>query len=149
MTRIAFFLLAILSLSASVGHAQSTPALGVRGGVSRSPDQAYLGVQGEFGPVWEGARFAPSLDFGLGDHDATILNADLRWYLMHLPETGLRLYGAAGPGLLLSPDTKLGLNLTVGLHIPMKRNRRYNVEARFGLGDVPDFKLGASVLFAF
>jgi len=148
MMRIAFLLLALLSLSASAGHAQRTPALGPRGGVSRSPDQAYLGVQGEFGPVFEGAHLAPSLDFGLGDHDVKILNADLRWYLIHLPETGLRFYGAAGPGLLLSPDTELGLNLTVGLLIPMKAHRRYNLEARFGLGDIPDLKLGLSVLFS-
>jgi len=139
--------LAAALLQAAPARAQSTPALGFRAGVSRSPDHTYLGLQGEFGLGLGGARLAPSLDWGLGDHTVTILNADLRWYLLPLPETGLRIYGAAGPGLVLDPGTELGFNLSVGLHIPMKSGRRYNVEARFGFGDVPDFKIGASLLF--
>ena len=129
--------------------AASTPAWGIRGGASSSPDHAYLGFQTEFGRILGGAHLAPSLDLGLTDGSAMILNGDLRWYLLTLPQTGLRFYGAAGPGLVISPDTNLGLQLTAGLHIPMKNGRRYNVEARFGFGDVPDFKLGASVLFSF
>jgi hypothetical protein len=127
--------------------AQSTPALGGRAGFSSAPDDFYLGLQGEFGRVLGVAYFAPSLDFGLGDTSTLVLNGDLRWYLLPVPETGLIFYAAAGPGLILSPDTGIGLHLTAGLHIPMKGGRRYNVEARFGFGDVPDFKFGASILF--
>lgn len=130
-------------------EAQSMPALGLRAGASRGPDHAYFGLQTELGTVLGSPRFAPSLDVGLGDTSVTILNADLRWYLLPLPETGLRVYGAAGPGLVLSPDTDLGLNLTAGMHIPMKGGRRYNVEFRFGFGDVPDLKIGMGLVFGF
>lgn len=134
-------------LAAATALAQSTPAWGIRGGVSRSPDHTYLGLQTEFGSVLGGARLSPSLDFSLGDDTTLVLNGDLRWYLLPLPETGLLIYGAAGPGVLLKPDTDIGLQLTAGLHVPMKHGRRYNFEVRFGFGDVPDFKLGASVVF--
>jgi hypothetical protein len=129
-------------------RAQSTPAFGLRVGASRGPDEPYLGLQTELGTILGSARFAPSLDVGFGDgSNTTVLNGDLRWYLLPLPETGLRIYGAAGPTLSFSPDTEVGLTLTAGLHIPMKNGRRYNVEVRFGFGDTPDLKLGAGVLF--
>ena len=75
------------------------------------------------------------------------MNADLRFYLIPLPETGIRFYGAAGPTLMLSPDTELGLSLILGLHIPMKSTRRYNVEYRWGIGDIPDHKIAVTVMF--
>lgn len=136
-------------MTAESALAQRTPALGIRAGWDSGPDNAYLGLQTEFGRIPGGASIAPSLDVELGDGSSTIVNGDLRWYLLPLPETGIQIYGAAGPGLVLSPDTELGLNLAAGLHIPMKGGRRYNMEARFGFGDVPDFKLGASIVFAF
>lgn len=130
-------------------HAQSTPALGFRAGASSSPDEVYLGLQGEFDGFLAGENFAPSLDLGLDDPRTTVFNADLRWYLLRLPETGLRFYGAAGPALLLDPQTEFGLNLTVGLNVPMHGGRRYNVELRFGFGDVPELKIGGGILFGF
>lgn len=150
MQRIAkISLLVLVGLVAESVSAQSTPALGIRAGWNSQPDNAYLGLQTEFGRVLGGGHLAPSLDVELGDGSSTIVNGDIRWYLFPLPETGIRIYGAAGPGLVLSPDTELGLHLTAGLHIPMKSGRRYNIEARFGFGDVPDFKLGMGLSFAF
>lgn len=141
----------LLSTAGSPGEAQAQPGRGIgfRAGASRGPDHAYLGFQTELGRFLGNGRFAPSLDLGLGDDTVTVLNADVRWYLFALPETGLRFYGAAGPGLVFSPDSDLGLNLTAGMHIPMQSGRRYNVELRFGFADVPDLKIGASVLFPF
>jgi hypothetical protein len=146
---IAVGIIVTILLATENAGAAPTPAWGIRGGASSSPNHAYLGFQTEFGRILGGAHLAPSLDLGLSDGSATILNGDLRWYLVTLPETGLQFYGAAGPGLVISPDTNLGLQLTAGLHIPMRNGRRYNVEARFGFGDVPDFKFGGSVLFSF
>jgi hypothetical protein len=122
--------------------------VGVRIGLSRSPDQFVVGAQGEVGPVVGSAFFSPSLDFGFGDDTTTtLMNADLRWYLLPLPETGIRFYGQAGPAIVVSPDTELGLSLVAGADIPMKRRNRYNIEMRFGLGDVPDLKIVFSIVF--
>jgi hypothetical protein len=137
----------LVLFAAERAAAQSSPALGVRGGLSRSPDKGYLGLQTEFGEVFYGAHLAPSFDFLLSDRSMTVVNGDLRWYLFPLPETGIRFYGAAGPALVLSPDTKLAFSLTAGVHIPMKYQRRYNLEVRFGFGDVSDLKLGVTILF--
>lgn len=139
----------MILVAAGSAEAQSTPALGFRGGVSRSPDHTYLGLQTEFGRILGGPMLAPSLDFSLEDASTLVLNGDLRWYLLPLPETGLLFYGAAGPGVVMRPGTEVGLYLTAGLHVPMKSGRRYNFEVRFGFGDVPEFKLGAGLIFGF
>ena len=144
-------ILIALMMTASVtvlgGQAHADSALGPRFGLSGGNDDFFLGVQGEFGPILSAATLVPSLDFTLGDHSSTALNADLRFYLIPLPETGIRFYGAAGPTLMLSPDTELGLSLILGLQIPMKSTRRYNIEYRWGIGDIPDHKIGVTILF--
>ncbi|MBU8871451.1 MAG: hypothetical protein KOO60_11355 [Gemmatimonadales bacterium] len=127
-------------------NAHAGPGFGPRIGLSGG-DDFFVGVHGEFGQVMGTATLAPSLDLRIGDSSAKTANLDLRWYLLPLPETGLRLYGAAGPTVLLSPSTELGLSLTLGVHIPMKAGRRYNLEYRFGLGDIPEHKIALSVLF--
>ena len=127
--------------------ARADSALGPRFGVTGGNDDFFLGVQGEFGPILGSATLVPSLDFTLGGHSSTALNADLRFYLIPLPETGLRFYGGAGPTLMLSPGTELGLSLILGLHIPMKSTRRYNIEYRWGIGDIPDHKIGVTIMF--
>ncbi len=137
----------IASVTVLGDRASADSALGPRLGLSGGNDDFFLGVQGEFGPILGAATLVPSLDFTLGDHSSTALNADLRFYLIPLPETGIRFYGAVGPTLMLSPDTELGLSLILGLHIPMKSTRRYNIEYRWGIGDIPDHKIGVTVLF--
>ena len=145
-----FYLLVLMAstlVAGLSGQAHADSALGPRLGVSGGHDDFFLGIQGEFGPILGPATLVPSLDFTLGDHSSTALNADLRFYLIPLPETGLRFYGSAGPTLMLSPDTELGLSLTLGLHIPMKSTRRYNIEYRWGIGDIPDHKIAVVVMF--
>ena len=129
-----------------LSQAADGPGLGPRIGLNEG-DDFFVGVQGEFGRFLGAATLAPSLDFKVGDSGATTANLDLRWYLLPLPETGLKFYGAAGPTLLLSPGSELGLSLTIGVHIPMKTSRRYNLEYRFGLGDIPEHKLALAVMF--
>ncbi len=59
----------------------------------------------------------------------------------------MRFYAGAGPTMMLSGDLELGISLTLGLNIPMKGIRRYNVEYRYGLGDIPEHKYGLAVMF--
>jgi hypothetical protein len=148
---------AIAILSSSSAFAASKYALGGRAGFSSSPDQFILGLQGSFGNVGGAAGtavFAPSADVGVGDNFTSLLiNGDLRWYMFRLPETGIKFYGAAGPTLgyysvnNAGSSTELGLSLTAGARIPMKGKRSYNLEMRFGFGDIPDLKLMLGVMF--
>ncbi len=148
---------AIVLLTSPSSFAASKYALGARGGFSSSPDQFFLGLQGSLGNVGGAAGtavFAPSVDVGAGDNFTSVLiNGDLRWYVFRLPETGIKFYGAAGPTLgyysinNAGSSTELGLSLTAGARIPMRGNRSYNLEMRFGFGDIPDMKLSLGVMF--
>lgn len=129
------------------GSAFAASALGPRIGTTDGGDDLFLGAQGEFGPVVDAATFVPGIDFGLGDGVPTTADFALRYYLIRLPETGLRFYGGAGAAVVLEDDTELGLSLTLGLNIPMKESRRYNLEYRWGLGDIPDHRIGFGVMF--
>ncbi len=142
-------LIAALPLSAS-----GSSAIGPRVGINFDSDKFTIGAQAELGRVLQTARFAPSLDLDLGDNNTmTALNFDFRWYLFPLPETGLFLYGSAGPTIVLdSPgkggtQSEIGLSLVAGVKIPMKGKNRYNLEVRFGFGDIPDLKVMFGILF--
>ncbi len=137
----------MLVTSITDSHAGGGRGLGLRAGMSMGPDQFFVGAQAELGPVVGAAFLAPSLDFEFDDQTSVAANIDLRWYLLPLPETGIHIYGSAGPTIVLSPGTDVGLSLTAGVDIPMKSHRRYNVEFRFGFGDIPDFKFAAALMF--
>jgi hypothetical protein len=67
--------------------------------------------------------------------------------------TSLHFYGSAGPTLVLDSPGKgdngieIGLSLVAGMKIPMNKENRYNLEVRFGIGDIPDLKLMLGILF--
>lgn len=139
--------IAILVALSGSAHAVGVPGLGVVAGAETAADNFFLGAQGEFGPALGFAYLVPSVYVEFGDGGNTTGNFDLRWYLLRLPETGIGIYGAAGPTVVFANDTEVGLSLTAGFNIPMKSQRRYNVEFRFGIGDIPDFKIAAAVMF--
>ena len=146
-------ILPVLLLSISPAVANAGTSLGPRGGYDTDTESLFIGGEAEFGRVLQAFRLAPSVDIELGDNSFTAVNADFRLYLFNLPETGLQFYGSAGPTLLLgvggrgNSDTELGLSLVAGMKIPMKNKNRYNIEARFGFSDIPDFKISAAILF--
>ncbi len=124
-------------------------ALGLRVGFSQNPDQFVAGLQAELGQLGQ-ATVAPSVDVGTGDGTTVAAaNVDLRWYLFPLPKTGVHFYAAAGPTLAFfeGGGEEIGLSLTAGAKIPMTGKGRYNIEARFGIGDIPDLKVMLGILF--
>jgi len=128
--------------------AEARNSLGPHAGVGRGPDDFMLGAQAEFGPALGSAWFAPGLDMAFSDGaNVAMINGDLRWYLLPLPDTGIRFYGQAGPTFVLSPDDAVGLTLGLGADIPMRNARRYHFDVRFGFGDVPDLRIALGVLF--
>ena len=108
----------------------------------------FLGARAELGTVFGSAVFVPGIDFTLGDGSFVALKAEFRWYRFPLPDTGIRVYGVAGPTIVTSGDTEFGLTLAAGINIPMKKKNRYNAEVRFGIGDIPDVRFLFAVLFS-
>jgi len=124
-------------------------SIGVRGGYAVEPGQLVIGGQMELGPILGPAYFLPVLDAHFGDDTFLLGYAELRWYLLPLPDTGVSFYGSAGPGLVLAGgDGDVGLSLSAGAEIPMSQGRRYNLEARFGIGDLPDLTIALAVLWS-
>ncbi len=127
--------------------------IGPRAGYDFDSDNFVLGVEAELGRAFQSFRFAPSLDFELGDNTVTAINSDFRLYLFRLPETGLHFYGSVGPTLLLASsgqgdnNTEIGLSLVAGMKVPMRGQKRYNLELRFGIGDIPELKVMLGILF--
>jgi len=130
----------------STPRAQAQTTLGPRAGFG-DESEFYLGAQLELPAKFGSVSLVPSLDFGPGTDASSVANADFRLYLVPLPDTGIRFYAAAGPTMMLSGDLELGISLSLGLNIPMKASRRYNVEYRYGLGDIPEHKIGLAVMF--
>jgi len=126
---------------------------GLRAGYGIDPDQFVIGLQGDFGNVLKIAHLAASADAGFGDNLTTIvLGADALVFLP-LPKSDVSFYGAAGPALTIwtpdqgETDTEIGLALTIGARFPLGDSGWYNLEGRFGVGDVPDVRILLGVLF--
>jgi hypothetical protein len=128
------------SNATAAGH-----ALGVRAG---GFDGAYVGAEWQIPATIGPAQLSPSLDAGFGDFDATLLNLDLRWDLLPFFDTGIVFYGKAGPTILFADQNEeLGLSLTAAADIGLQRGRSLHFEWRFGFGDIPDRKLGLTLMF--
>ena len=153
---IQFGLCVMLLLVTGESGAQAVSGMnfGVRAGLGLDPDQFVIGGQAILGRAFKVARFAPSVDVGFGDDLTTLMvNGDFRVSLLTLPKAGASLYAAAGPTLAMydsdkgGSDTEIGLTLTAGLRLPMSTLNAYNIEGRFGFGDIPDFRLLFGIMF--
>lgn len=142
--------LAFTALGASAVTAQAR--FGLRGGFSLKPDQIVVGGQVELGQL-AFARIVPSVDVGFGDNVTTIaFNGDFL-LRVNIPDASIELYGGGGPTVLYADvsdgpsDWNLGLTLVVGGRLPVGGSHAVNLEGRLGVGDVPDFRLIAAIIF--
>jgi len=137
--------------------------LGARMGFGIDPDQFVVGVQSLLGRSLV-FRFAPSFDLGLGDDATTYtFNGDFVFHL-GVPKSRWRAYVGAGVGVAYwnfeeklglagsqsqpsADDTEIGVNVLGGVRRATEGWMNFNLEARFGLGDLPDFRLLVGVLF--
>jgi hypothetical protein len=125
---------------------------GVRGGLSDDPDQLYVGGHLDLGLVTGSLRFRPNVEVGFGDNVTTVaLNGEFVYRLGRgggawRPYLGggpaLNLYSFDGPGRDDS-ETEAGLNVLVGL----ANGSGLFFEAKLGLLDSPDLKLGVGFSF--
>ena len=134
----------------------SPQKLALRGGFSLNPDQGHGGVQVKIGKGLKISgdsrlQFRPSLDLGLGNGVRLVtFDADL---VLPFGKGTVRPFVGAGPGLNLI-DVTDGVGEAAGTELKLVGNalagvrwRRWMLEARGGLGDVPDLKVTIGLSF--
>jgi hypothetical protein len=134
---------------------------GPRAGFSSDPDQFTIGFYGDWGQLAPNVHVRTNGDLGFGDHALTFaLNGDVTYHFAdaNMPVTffaggglGYAFYNLdidAPPGFDVD-DTfnEVGLNLVVGAEKDFGGYRTGGLELRFGLDDLPELKLTASLGF--
>ncbi len=144
-------MLAVGAFAQQGGH--SGLGFGLRGGFGLNPDQVVVGAQFSLGRKLAILRMIPSVDFGFGENLTTIaLNVDFLIRLI-LEDASLGLYAGAGPTAVLydfregSSRWEIGLTPVVGVQLPLSRRFATNLEARFRVGNIPDFRLLFAIIF--
>lgn len=121
---------------------------GVRAGVSGSPEQFYLGVHSDIGPVADKLRFRPNLEIGFGN-DTTLTAINLEFvYPLPLDSSRWTIYPGIGPAVNIltragTTDVRGGLNVLVGL----AHTDGFFTELKVGAIDSPGVKFGVGYTF--
>jgi hypothetical protein len=132
-------------LLAARGRAQD---IGLRAGVSGSPDQFYAGVHYETADLVDRLRFRPNVEIGVGD-DVTLVALNFEFcYHARLPRTAWSVYGGGGPALNIyrsANDTtpEGGFNILVGL----EHRRGLFTELKVGALNSPSVKFAIGYVF--
>ena len=148
-------IVALLLLATTPARAQeaeaSTPdgkGFGLKAGVGGDPTQIVLGAQwGIHFRRLRVFRLVPNIHFGFGDQTTTDFNADL---LIRLPTgKGFAIYGGGTPTVTTTSggESDVGGTWVFGAQIPVIKNRATNLEARFGAGGAPKFRLLGVIVF--
>jgi hypothetical protein len=127
---------------------------GLRGGVSSSPDQVFLGAHVDLGHFAPGWYFMPNADLGLGDHETLFtISPDVAY---HFPVRDIGALYAGGlfafewwhlndaPANVDATDNQIGLHAIGGLildQVPLL------FELNVGLTDAPDIKVAVGYTF--
>jgi hypothetical protein len=142
---------------AATASAQNSGAVGVRAGVSGSPDQFYAGLHYESEPFVEQLRFRPNVEFGVGDGQTLVaLNFEFAYYIpLDENRRGRRgaaslwsLYIGAGPALVIdrrtnNTSTGGGFNILIGA----QHRGGFFTELKVGMIDSPNVKFGIGYTF--
>lgn len=122
--------------------------VGIRGGVTVDPDQGHVGMHIDAGNFASRLRFQPSFEVGFGsDRTVFMIHADA---LYGFDADGWSPYLGGGLGIgIIGRDrgnngdddvnVEAGVNLVGGFE--WGAGDKYMLEARAGIGDIPDFKL--------
>jgi len=152
MIRRLTIVLALLVTAAGTAAAKGN-SIGPRLGFSSNPDQFVFGGQLEFVDIAPKISVDPDLELGFGDHATTVqVSADFLYHFT-IQNSSWSPYVGAGPSIAFfdvdngGSETDAGLNLVVGAAVPTKTNNHFFTEIKFGLGDIPDFKVLAGWQF--
>ncbi len=121
---------------------------GLKGGFGTSPDQVVLGAQYSLGKRISVFRLVPNLEIGFGDA-ATTADFSLDFLARAQVEgSSLAFFAGGAPTLGLANDkVNVGVSLVGGVQLPILERHATNVEARFGVGDIPDFRALFTIIF--
>ncbi len=138
--------LSVLLLVGTMARPTDAQEVGVRVGVSVDPDQFYVGVHGEGGPLIERLWFRPNVELGVGDgHTVVAVNFEFA-YKIEL-ERPWSVYLGGGPAFNVisnrTTDAEGGFNIVLGL----EHSRGLFVEFKVGALDSPDIKFGIGYTF--
>ena len=121
---------------------------GLKAGVGNDPAQVVIGAQWGFHfrriPL---LRIVPNVQFGFGDETTTDFNADV---LLRAPVgKGFAIYGGGTPTVTIGSggESDMGGTWLIGAQLPVITNRATTIEARFGSGGAPKFRLMAAIIF--
>lgn len=113
--------------------------VGVRAGLALDPDDFLIGLHWRSHPLGDSFYFVPSVEAGFGDATMIAGNADFHYVF----KTSSKLAPYAGGGVTLNwfdfdggSETDLGGSILGGIRLSPKMF----LEAKVGLGDVPDWK---------
>lgn len=127
--------LALVALASSSAFA----GLGLQAGLSLDPDDFIAGLNWSLAPLAKSLYLVPSAEVGFGDVTMLAGNLDLHYRF----QTSSKLAPYAGGGVTVNyfdfdggSNTEVGGSILGGLMI----TPQVGLEAKFGLGDVPDFK---------
>jgi hypothetical protein len=144
---------AVCAITTGNISAASGGSFGVRGGRDFDAEQMVIGFQAELGKLVGLARFAPSADYSFGNDLTTFaFNGDVRVFISP-PGASATLYGGVGPTFFVvdtdrsNADSKIGLTISGGVKFGAGKGRVYNLEGRFGMDEVPDFRLLFGIYF--
>lgn len=122
---------------------------GIRGGLTVDPDQGHLGVHLNAGEFTDNLRFQPSFELGFGDDRiVAAINLDALYTFEPRP---IVPYLGAGLGVAVTDrderdtDVDAGLNIVGGFEFG--DTSKYLLEARVGIGDIPEFKVTIGLNF--
>lgn len=113
--------------------------VGLQAGLSLDPDNFLVGAHWKSKPLGESLFWVPSVELGFGDVTMIAGNVDLHYQF----KTESKLAPYAGGGATLNwfdyegeSETDFGGSLLGGIQL----NSGMYLEAKYGLGDVPDWK---------
>jgi len=136
-----FMILAVVLTSAAVpAHAAGLTGAGLQIGWASDPDAFLAGFHYNARPLGEEMDLVPSLEFGFGD-DVFMIAGNLDGHYVLKTASDLRPY--IGAGMTLNwfdfdggSETDFGGSIIGGIRLSPK----LFLEAKAGLGDVPDWK---------
>ena len=132
-------LAAVLIAAAAPAQAAGLTGAGLQIGWSTNPDNFLVGFHYNARPLGEELDLVPSLDFGFGDVTMISPNLDAHYVL----KTSSKLRPYIGAGVTFpwydfdgGSEWQFGGAVIGGVHV----NPNIAFEAKYGLGDAPDWK---------
>jgi len=153
----AVLLLAALSASSLAAQATAPSAeapkghsglgFGLKAGIGFNPTQFVVGAQYSLGKGLGIFRIVPNVHLGFGDGTSVDFNLDFLARVI-AEDAGFGFYAGAAPTFTTwDGSSDFGFTVVAGTQLPILKGHATNLEARFGIGDVPEFRILAAIVF--